>query len=151
MLVIVHQRNIQFLFQSLFYIKASGALISSRLIPPKVGAIPFTISINLSGSFSSISISKTLISAKILNKSPFPSITGFEASAPISPSPSTAVPLEITATGFPFLYNHIQFPVYHEFPYKEPLLPESKPMTNLFEKSVALTGSLQFFPLGSAL
>jgi hypothetical protein len=48
----------------LFYIKASGALISSRLIPPKVGAIPFTISINLSGSFSSISISKTLISAK---------------------------------------------------------------------------------------
>jgi hypothetical protein len=38
------------------------------------------------------------MSAKILNNKPFPSITGFDASGPISPKPRTAVPLEITAT-----------------------------------------------------
>ena len=81
---------------------ASGAPISSRLIPPKVGAIFFTVSIKASTSFVPTSISKTSIPAKILKRSPFPSITGFEASAPISPRPKTAVPLEITATKFPF-------------------------------------------------
>jgi hypothetical protein len=51
---------------------------------------------------------KTSISANILNNKPFPSITGFEASGPISPSPKTAVPLVITATKFPlavYLYT----------------------------------------------
>jgi hypothetical protein len=42
---------------------------------------------------------KTSISANILNNKPFPSITGFEASGPISPNPKT-VPLVITATKF---------------------------------------------------
>ena len=88
---------------SLFSIsKASGAFISSRLIPPKVGAILLTVSINFSGSLASISISKTSIPAKILNNKPLPSITGFDASGPISPRPKTAVPLVITATRFPF-------------------------------------------------
>ena len=77
--------------------------MSSRLIPPKVGAIFLTVSINLSTSLVSTSISKTSISAKILNNSPFPSITGLEASGPISPSPRTAVPLEITATRLPLV------------------------------------------------
>ena len=81
--------------------KDSGALMSSRLIPPKVGAIFFTVSIKASMSFVPISISKTSISANILNNNAFPSITGFEASGPISPSPKTAVPLVITATRFP--------------------------------------------------
>ena len=49
-----------------------------------------------------ISISNTSIPAKILNNNPLPSITGFEASGPISPSPKTAVPFVITATRFPF-------------------------------------------------
>ena len=91
------------LISSLSILKASGALISSRLIPPKVVEIDLTTLINLSGSFSSISISKTSISAKILNRSAFPSITGFDASGPISPRPSTAVPFEITATKFDLL------------------------------------------------
>ena len=82
--------------------KDSGALISSRLIPPKVGEIFFTVSMNFSTSLVSTSISKTSISAKILNSNPFPSITGFEASGPMSPRPKTAVPFEITATKFPF-------------------------------------------------
>ena len=69
-------------------------------MPPKVVEIDLTTSINLSGSFSFISISKTSISAKILNNNAFPSITGFEASGPISPRPRTAVPFVITATRF---------------------------------------------------
>ena len=81
--------------------KDSGALISSRLIPPKVGAIAFTVSTNLSISVASTSISKTSISENILNNNAFPSITGFEASGPIFPKPKTAVPFVITATKFP--------------------------------------------------
>ncbi|MPM70581.1 hypothetical protein SDC9_117536 [bioreactor metagenome] len=81
--------------------KHSGAFISSRLIPPKVGAIAFTTWINFSGSFSFTSMSNTSIPANILNNKPLPSITGLPAIAPISPKPSTAVPFEITATRFP--------------------------------------------------
>ena len=83
--------------------KASGALISSRLIPPKVGAIFLTVSINSSIFSVSTSISNTSISANILNSNPLPSITGLEASGPILPSPKTAVPLEITATRLPLV------------------------------------------------
>ena len=88
-------------FNRLSISKHSGALISSKLIPPKVGAIFFTVFTNSSILVVSISISNTSISAKILNSKPFPSITGFEAKAPILPKPKTAVPLEITATKLP--------------------------------------------------
>ena len=58
----------------------------------------------------SVSISKSIesISAKCLKRIALPSITGFEASGPISPKPKTAVPFEITATRFPlavYLYT----------------------------------------------
>ena len=79
-------------------LKHSGALMSSRLIPPKVGSSEATASMNLSGSFWAISISKTSIPANFLNKTPLPSMTGLEANGPISPKPSTAVPLVITPT-----------------------------------------------------
>ena len=46
------------------------------------------------------SMSNTSMPAKFLNRTALPSITGFEASGPISPRPSTAVPFEITATRF---------------------------------------------------
>ena len=72
--------------------------MSSKLIPPKVGSKPAIISISFSGSFSLISISKQSIPAKVLKSTDFPSITGLEASAPISPKPKTAVPLVITPT-----------------------------------------------------
>ena len=86
-------------------LKHSGPLISSRLIPPNVGEMALMISISLSGSFSLISMSKTSISANLLKRTPFPSITGLLASAPLSPSPRIAVPFEITATRFPlFVY-----------------------------------------------
>ena len=57
---------------------------------------------NSSISFVPISMSNTSISEKILNNNPLPSMTGFDASGPISPNPKTAVPFVITATKFPF-------------------------------------------------
>ena len=86
--------------------------MSSRLIPPNVGEIAFTVCTNFSTSVSAISISKTSISANILKSNPLPSITGLAASGPILPSPSTAVPFEITATRFPlavYLYTSSVF------------------------------------------
>ncbi len=55
-----------------------------------------------SASWVSSSMSNTSTSANLLKRTPFPSMTGLPASAPMSPSPSTAVPLLITATRFPF-------------------------------------------------
>ena len=76
--------------------------MSSRLIPPNVTEMFLTVSMNWSVSFVSTSMSNTSISAKVLKSSPLPSMTGLPAIAPISPSPSTAVPFEITATKLPF-------------------------------------------------
>ena len=70
-------------------------------MPPKVGSKDFTISMNLSGSDSLISISNTSMSANILNKTALPSMTGLLANAPILPKPNTAEPLVITPTKFP--------------------------------------------------
>ena len=81
--------------------KQAGAPMSSRFTPPKVGSSAATISTTLSTSVASISMSKTSMPANFLNSTPLPSITGFDASAPILPRPSTAVPLEITATRLP--------------------------------------------------
>jgi hypothetical protein len=81
--------------------KHSGALMSSRLIPPKVGAIAATVSMTTRGSSESISMSKTSMSANLLKRIPLPSMTGLAASGPMLPSPRTAVPLEMTATRFP--------------------------------------------------
>jgi hypothetical protein len=50
-----------------------------------------------SGSFSSMS--KQSMLANFLNRTALPSITGLEASAPMLPSPSTAVPLVTTPPG----------------------------------------------------
>ena len=77
--------------------KHSGALMSSRLIAPKVGSSAATTSQKRSGSAASTSMSNTSMPANFLNRTALPSITGLPASAPILPRPSTAVPLEITA------------------------------------------------------
>jgi hypothetical protein len=54
-----------------------------------------------SGSDSSSSISKQSMPANFLNSTALPSITGFAARAPMLPRPSTALPLETTATRLP--------------------------------------------------
>ena len=82
--------------------KHLGAEISSKLIPPKHGAIFLTVLMISSVSFVSRQIGNASISANSLNKRAFPSITGIAASGPISPSPNTAVPSDTTATKFPF-------------------------------------------------
>ncbi len=57
--------------------KHSGDLTSSRLMPPKVGAIRATVSTNSSTPSASTSMSKTSMSAKRLKRTPLPSMTGF--------------------------------------------------------------------------
>ena len=47
-------------------------------------------------------IGKASIPANSLNNIALPSITGIDASGPISPRPNTAVPSDTTATRFPF-------------------------------------------------
>ena len=83
-------------------IKQSGALISSRLMPPKVLPIFSTVEENTSASSESISMSIASTSANLLNKTAFPSITGFAAREPKFPKPKIAEPFEMTATKFPF-------------------------------------------------
>ncbi len=75
--------------------------MSSRLMPPKVGSSAAMMSTSLSGSRSSISMSKQSMPANFLNSTALPSITGLAASGPIGPRPSTAVPLVTTATRLP--------------------------------------------------
>jgi hypothetical protein len=77
--------------------------MSSKLMAPKVGSSAAITSTSLTGSCSSISMSNTSTPANFLNKTALPSITGFDASGPMLPKPSTAVPLVITATRLPRL------------------------------------------------
>ena len=81
-------------------VKHSGALMSSRLMAPNVGSSAAMISTSFSGSRSSISMSKQSMPANFLKSTALPSITGFAASGPIAPRPSTAVPLVMTAIRF---------------------------------------------------
>ena len=68
------------------------------MIAPKDGSSAQTISASFSGSDWFTSMSKQSILANFLNRTALPSITGLEASAPMLPRPSTAVPLVTTAT-----------------------------------------------------
>jgi hypothetical protein len=81
--------------------KHSGAFTSSRLIPPNVGAMRRTVSTSASTVGASTSMSKTSMPANFLKRTAFPSITGLPASAPMLPSPRTAVPFVTTATRLP--------------------------------------------------
>ena len=81
--------------------KHSGALMSSRLTAPKVGSKAATTFTNKSGAAASTSMSNTSMPANFLNRTALPSMTGLPASAPMLPRPSTAVPLEMTATRLP--------------------------------------------------
>ena len=71
-------------------------------MPPQVLLRTFTLLTNSSASSVLTSKSIPSISANFLNNTALPSMTGFEANAPIFPKPKTAVPLDMTATVFPF-------------------------------------------------
>ena len=56
------------------------------------------ISASFLGSFSSLPLNQNSQYQQIFKRTAFPSITGFEARAPILPNPKTAEPLLTTAT-----------------------------------------------------
>ena len=89
--------------------KQRGAEMSSRLMPPKVGAISLTVWMICSGSFVARQIGKASTLANSLNSIALPSITGIAASGPMSPRPSTALPSETTATVFFLIVNSNAF------------------------------------------
>ena len=90
-------------FTNLFSIsKHLGAEISSRFIPPKPGAIFFTVSMIFSVSCVARIIGTASTFANSLNKTDFPSITGRAASGPRFPKPKMALPSETIATLFFF-------------------------------------------------
>ena len=70
-------------------------------MPPNVGSSAATVSTTRSTVSAAISMSNTSMPANFLNRTALPSITGFDASGPILPSPSTAVPFDTTATRLP--------------------------------------------------
>ena len=78
--------------------KLRGAAISSRLIPPKTGAIRRQVSTISSVSWVSKQIGKALMCPNWRNNIALPSITGIEAAAPILPKPKTAEPSVTIAT-----------------------------------------------------
>ena len=79
--------------------KQRGAEMSSRLTPPKDGASRTTVSTisSTSGAVPS-AIGTASTPPNCLKRIALPSITGRDASGPMSPSPSTAVPSVTTAT-----------------------------------------------------
>ena len=83
--------------------KHLGAEMSSRLMPPKAGAIFTTVRIISSVSCVSRQIGTALTCPNSLNRTAFPSMTGIAARAPILPRPRTALPSETTATVFAFM------------------------------------------------
>ena len=78
--------------------KQRGALMSSRLIPPKDGASRTTVSTISSTSVVSSAIGTASTPPNSRNRQALPSITGSDARGPMSPRPSTAVPSVTTAT-----------------------------------------------------
>ena len=92
--------------------KHSGLLISSRLMPPKVGAMALQAAITSSALWALMQMGKASTPPNSLNSTALPSMTGRPASGPMSPRPSTAVPLETTATMLPlkvYLYTSSGF------------------------------------------
>ena len=80
--------------------KQRGAEMSSRLIPPKLGARRATVSTMSSASLQSRQIGTASTPPNSLKSTALPSITGIAAAGPMSPRPSTALPSVTTATVF---------------------------------------------------
>ena len=85
--------------------KQRGAAMSSRLIPPKPGAIISTARTISSVSWLARQIGQASMPANRLNSAALPSITGSAAPGPMLPSPSTADPSVTTATVLPLIVS----------------------------------------------
>ena len=77
--------------------KHRGAEMSSRLMPPKLPEMLYTVSTNSSTFLVFTHRGKASTPPKALNSTHLPSMTGMPASGPMSPRPSTAVPSVMTA------------------------------------------------------
>ena len=100
-LVVVEDRDVEQLLEPRARSRSSaGAEMSSRLIPPKLGASRTTVSMISSVSVVSRQIGTASTPPNCLNSTALPSITGIAAAGPMSPRPSTAVPSVTTATVF---------------------------------------------------
>ncbi len=82
--------------------KQRGAEMSSRFTPPKDGASRTTVSTISSTSWVASAIGIASTPPNCLKRMALPSITGRDASGPMSPSPSTALPSVTTATTWDF-------------------------------------------------
>ena len=80
--------------------KQRGALMSSRLTPPKLPARSPTVRTMSPMSLERTHSGMASTPPKALNRAHLPSITGMPASGPMSPRPRTAVPSVTTATVF---------------------------------------------------
>ena len=85
--------------------KQRGAAMSSRLMPPKPGAIISTALTISSVSWLARQIGQASMLANRLNSAALPSITGSAAPGPMLPSPSTAEPSVTTATLLPLMVS----------------------------------------------
>ena len=85
--------------------KQRGAAMSSRLMPPKPGAIISTALTISSVSWLARQIGQASMSAKRLNSAALPSITGIAAPGPMLPRPRTAEPSVTTATELPLMVS----------------------------------------------
>ena len=101
-LIVMEDRNLHALAQLLLDDEAFGRLDVFQ-IDAAEGRLQRRHDLARSGPYrvASTSRSKTSMPANFLNRTALPSITGLEARGPISPRPSTAVPLVITATRLP--------------------------------------------------
>ena len=85
--------------------KQRGAAMSSRLMPPKPGAIISTALTISSVSWLARQIGQASMLANRLNSAALPSITGSAAPGPMLPRPSTAEPSVTTATLLPLMVS----------------------------------------------
>ena len=83
-----------------------------------------------------------------MNKSPFPSITGFDAKAPIFPKPKTAVPFEITATKFPLDVYRYESSGFFAISKQGYATPGEYARDNSLAVECGFVGTIFIFPLG---
>lgn len=101
-LVVVHHGDVECALQPFFDIETFGSLDVLQVDAAECGGNLLNCLAELLGVFFvHLDVEYVDTAVDQLNSSPLPSMTGFPLTAPMSPSPSTAVPFEITATRLP--------------------------------------------------
>jgi len=83
-LVVVQYRYVEQLAQAVLDLETLGALMSSILMAPNVGAMEATVRMISSVSFDWMRMGMPLIPTSASKRAAFPSITGMPATAPMS-------------------------------------------------------------------